>query len=51
LATQGWQLQGLDGSVEYFLPKNAGSPSGMLAGFLDRITDRLYDPNNPTAHS
>jgi RHS repeat-associated protein len=48
--TQGWQLQGLDGSIEYFLPKTAGSPSGMLAGFLDRITDRLYDPNNPTAH-
>jgi YD repeat-containing protein len=48
--TQGWQLQGLDGSVEYFLPKTAGSPSGMLAGFLDRITDRLYDPNNPAAH-
>jgi YD repeat-containing protein len=48
--TQGWQLQGLDGSTEYFLPKTAGSPSGMLAGFLDRITDRLYDPNNPTAH-
>jgi RHS repeat-associated protein len=48
--TQGWQLQGLDGSVEYFLPKTAGSPAGMLAGFLDRITDRLYDPNNPAAH-
>jgi RHS repeat-associated protein len=48
--TQGWQLQGLDGSVEYFLPKTAGSPAGMLAGFLDRITDRLYDPNNPTIH-
>src|SRR5579864_116470 len=49
-STQGWQLQGLDGSVEYFLPKTAGSPAGMLAGFLDKITDRLYDPNNPTAH-
>jgi RHS repeat-associated protein len=48
--TQGWQLQGLDGSVEYFLPKTAGSPAGMLAGFLDRITDRLFDPNNPAAH-
>src|SRR5579863_3048606 len=48
--TQGWQLQGLDGSVELFLPKTAGSPAGMLAGFLDKITDRLYDPNNPTAH-
>ena len=48
--TQGWQLQGLDGSIEYFLPKTAGSPAGTLAGFLDRITDRLYDSNNPAAH-
>jgi RHS repeat-associated protein len=48
--TQGWQLQGLDGSVESFLPKTAGSPAGMLAGFLDRIADRLYDPNNPAVH-
>ncbi len=48
--TQGWQLKGLDGSIEYFLPKTAGSPAGMLAGFLDKITDRLYDPNNPAAH-
>jgi RHS repeat-associated protein len=47
---QGWQLKGLDGSAEYFLPKAAGSPAGMLAGFLDKITDRLYDPNNPTVH-
>jgi RHS repeat-associated protein len=47
---QGWQLRGLDGSIEYFLPKTAGSPSGMLAGFLDKITDRLYDPANPAAH-
>jgi RHS repeat-associated protein len=47
---QGWQLQGLDGSVESFLPKTAGSPAGMLAGFLDKITDRLYDPANPVAH-
>jgi RHS repeat-associated protein len=43
-ASQGWQLKGLDGSVEYFLGKNAGSPAGMLAGFLDRIVDRLFDP-------
>ncbi len=48
--TQGWQLQGLDGSVELFLPKTAGSPAGMLAGFLDKIADRLYDSNNPTVH-
>jgi RHS repeat-associated protein len=47
---QGWQLKGLDGSIEYFLPKTAGSPAGMLAGFLDKITDRLYDPANPAAH-
>jgi YD repeat-containing protein len=47
---QGWQLVGLDGSVEYFLPKTAGSPAGMLAGFFDKITDRLYDPANPAAH-
>jgi YD repeat-containing protein len=45
-----WQLKGLDGSVEFFLPATAGSPAGMLAGFLDKITDRLYDPANPTAH-
>ncbi len=48
--SQSWQLQGLDGSVEYFLGQAAGSPAGALAGFLDRITDRLYDPVNPAAH-
>ncbi len=48
--TQGWQLQGLDGSTEYFLGPTAGSPAGALAGFLDRITDRLFDASNPTVH-
>jgi RHS repeat-associated protein len=48
--TQSWQLQGLDGSVESFLGKTAGSPAGTLAGFFDKVTDRLYDPANPAAH-
>ncbi|MDP9120340.1 MAG: hypothetical protein M3O15_03070 [Acidobacteriota bacterium] len=50
MVNQSWQLRGLDGSVEFFLGKTAGSPAGALAGFLDKVTDRLYDPSNPTAH-